>query len=163
MSWLSLPHSSCCTHYRHIDMYRHTHTQAHTHRPACTEQLLPGGHTHAYADMLWLAPSCLLGMPPLLQEALASHPWLSLGPPGPPTGFWASLYHRPGHPVWSVFTPRSLSLGARMLGSAIHPAQSPVFGWAVTQGLLTPLLRVWGVAGNGLLHLGLCPWPWEPS
>lgn len=80
--------------------------------------------------MHWLAPSCLVGKPPPLQEAFAFHPRLSLGPPGPPTGSWASLCHSPGHPVWSVFTPRSLRLGARTLGSATHPAQSPVFGWA---------------------------------
>uniref|UniRef100_A0A2K5JPZ2 SH3 domain-containing protein n=1 Tax=Colobus angolensis palliatus TaxID=336983 RepID=A0A2K5JPZ2_COLAP len=34
-------------------------------------------------------------MPPPLPEALASHPRLSLGPPGSPTGSWASLCHSP--------------------------------------------------------------------
>lgn len=43
MSWLSLPLTSCCTHYRHMEMHTqmHTGTGTRTHRRAHTDT-----HTH---------------------------------------------------------------------------------------------------------------------
>ena len=93
-----------------------THRCAHTHRDTYAQ-----AHVETYA----LAGSFLFSW-----EVPTPSGSLCLSPLAESGTSWASLCHSPGHPVWSVFTPEALRLGARTLGSATHPAQSPVFGWA---------------------------------
>ena len=51
MSWLSLPLTSCCTHYRHMEMHTqmHTGTDTRTHRHAHRD-MHTQAHKHAQAD-----------------------------------------------------------------------------------------------------------------
>ena len=106
-----------CTHrHAHRHTHRDMHAQEHKHAHS---------HAQAHAETYVLAGSFLFSW-----EAPTPSGSLCLPPPAESGASWASLYHSPGHPAWSVFTPRTLRLEARTLGSTMHPAQSPVFGWA---------------------------------